>query len=410
MGARTWPNLLSALLRGERARHRRHRLGDGRDHGRQRHAGADRRFRDGAAGQGRDARRARRPGRGHAGQRHPGRAAGGGARRRGRRGRHRRRPGPHGEHLHDGRDHRGRGRASPWSSTATGRPRPPAAPPTCSSTSASRSTSARTAWPARSPRPASASASRPASTPACGTPRSPGASWACPTFFNLLGPLTNPARPPRGRGRLLRPADGAGDGRGVRPPRRLGAGDARRGRPGRVHHGRADPGLDGPRRQGRGVRGGRGRPGPAPQRARPTCAAATPRSTPTWPAGCSPASPARSATPCCSTRRPRSPRTAGFPGDFARDAARRHRPGRRGDRLRRRDRPAGPLGGRRARPPRPPSSAAVERQRTRRANAPRCPASRGSVSNDIRVIPPSERERSHPCENANCAASSATAT
>ena len=35
------------------------------------------------------------------------------------------------------------------------------------------------AWPARSPRPASASASRPVTTRACGTPRSPGASWAC---------------------------------------------------------------------------------------------------------------------------------------------------------------------------------------------------------------------------------------
>ena len=34
-----------------------------------------------------------------------------------------------------------------WSSTATGPPRPPAAPPTCWSTSASRSTSARTRWP-----------------------------------------------------------------------------------------------------------------------------------------------------------------------------------------------------------------------------------------------------------------------
>ena len=34
----------------------------------------------------------------------------------------------------------------------------------------------------------------------------------------------------------------AGDGRGVRRPRRLGAGDARRGRPGRVHHRRARPG------------------------------------------------------------------------------------------------------------------------------------------------------------------------
>ena len=38
MGERTWPNLLTALLRGEELADRRHRLGDGRDHGRHGHA------------------------------------------------------------------------------------------------------------------------------------------------------------------------------------------------------------------------------------------------------------------------------------------------------------------------------------------------------------------------------------
>ena len=170
--------------------------------------------------------------------------------RRGRHRRHRRRPGPHGEHLHHGRARRRRRRASGWSSTATGPPPRPAAPPTCWSASASRSTSARRRWPGASPRPASASASPPASTPGMRHAAVTRREMGVPTVFNFLGPLTNPARPRGRRGRLLRRADGAGDGRGVRRPRRLGAGDARRGRAGRVHHRRADPGLGGRRRHG----------------------------------------------------------------------------------------------------------------------------------------------------------------
>ena len=54
-------------------------------------------------------------------------------------------------------------------------------------------------------RPASASASRRCSTRACGTPAARGASWASPTVFNFLGPLTNPARPAAAGGRLRRP-------------------------------------------------------------------------------------------------------------------------------------------------------------------------------------------------------------
>ena len=138
-----------------------------------------------------------------------------------------------------------------------------------------------------------------------------------PTFFNMLGPLTNPARPDVGRGRLLRPADGAGDGRGLRPARRLGHGDARRGRPGRVHHGGADPDLDGPGRQGRRSRWWTRSTSACPAASRATCGAATPRSTPTPPAGCSPARPARSATPSLLNAAAAFAAHAGFPGDFA---------------------------------------------------------------------------------------------
>ena len=87
---------------------------------------------------------------------------------------------------------RGRRRASGWSSTATAPPRPRAAPPTCWSTSASRSTSARRRSPAASPRPASASASPPGSTPACGTPARARREMGVPTVLQLPRPADQP--------------------------------------------------------------------------------------------------------------------------------------------------------------------------------------------------------------------------
>ena len=87
-----------------------------------------------------------------------------------------------------------------------------------------------------SPRPASGSASRRCSTRRCGTPGRSARELGVPTAMNVLGPLTNPAQPPRRAGRLRRPAAGAGDGRGVRGPRRVGAGGARRRRARRADH------------------------------------------------------------------------------------------------------------------------------------------------------------------------------
>ena len=239
------PARRAAARRG--AGHRRHRLGDGRDHGRRATAGADRR-----RSRWRCAPRARRPASSPAWSRRcsanavPVDAARGRARRRGRRGRHRRRPGPHGQHLHHGGDRGGRRRAYGWSSTATGPPPRCAAPPTCWSTSASRSTSARTRWPAASPRPASASASPPGSTRACGTPAVPRREMGVPTVVQLPRPADQP-------GPARAPARSAASTPRMAPvmaevfaaPRRLGAGDARRGRARRVHHRRADPGLGG---------------------------------------------------------------------------------------------------------------------------------------------------------------------
>ena len=124
MGERTWPHLLSALLRGEELSTAGHRLGDGRDHGRRGHAGADRRLRRRAAGQGRD-RRPSWPAWSRRCSAHavPVDAARRAARsRRRRRRRHRRRPGPHGQHLDDGGASWSPAPGSGWSSTATGPP------------------------------------------------------------------------------------------------------------------------------------------------------------------------------------------------------------------------------------------------------------------------------------------------
>ena len=175
----------------------------------------------------------------------------------------------------------------------------------------------------------------------------PAREMGVPTVFNFLGPLTNPAQPTAGRHRLRRRAHGAGDGRGARRARRLRAAGARRGRAGRVHHHRPDPGLGGhaAARSPRPVLDAadlglpRVRPGrPARRRRRPYNAAVARRMF--WPA-----SPGRSATRCCSTRRPRSPPAAGLSTRRpAGAAAGRHRPRRGRRRLGRRDRPRGPLG------------------------------------------------------------------
>ena len=121
------------------------------------------------------------------------------------------------------------------------------------------------------------------------------------TTFNILGPLTNPARAGGPGDRLRRPADGAGHGRRLRRPRRrrLGLPRGRRARRADHHHHLA--GLAGARRRGHRVdpRPGRPRPGArhdrgaarrrrGPQRRRRTTAARR-------------RDRVRCATPCCST-------------------------------------------------------------------------------------------------------------
>ena len=120
-----------------------------------------------------------------------------------------------------------------------------------------------------------------------------------PTVFNFLGPVANPARPRRAGGRRGRPADGAGDRRRAGRPRLLRAGVPRRRRARRADHDRTVHGLGGARRHGEPDRA---RPGGARHRpvvARTTCAAATRRTTPRWPARCSAASRARCGRRCC---------------------------------------------------------------------------------------------------------------
>ena len=214
-----------------------------------------------------------------------------GARPAARRRRHRRRPVDVGQHLHDGRDRRGRRRRRAWSSTATARPRPSPARPTCSRRSASGSTCRRRGSPRSPTRPASPSASPPPSTRRCGTPPCPRRELGIATTFNFLGPLANPARPAGPGDRLRRRPDGAGAWPASSPRRGVDAW-VFRGDDGldeltttttstvwRVHDGEVTESTRRP-----------GRRSASPGRPPRTCAAATPRTTPTSYAGCSRAS------------------------------------------------------------------------------------------------------------------------
>ena len=101
------------------------------------------------------------------------------------------------------------------------------------------------------------------------------------TAFNILGPLTNPARPQAQAIGCADASDGAGDGGCARSPRRRRVGLPRRRRPGRAHDDHHLDGVGGARRLGGRVDGGprrvRHRPGRAPM----TCAAVRCPTTPT---------------------------------------------------------------------------------------------------------------------------------
>ncbi len=259
MGERTWPNLLVALLRGEEL------------------STADTAWAMGEimAGEATPAQiagfavalraKGETPGEiaglveamlGAAARVDLGAVLGAAAPRRGRRGRHRRRPGAHREHLHDGG-------ASWWPAPGVrvvkhgnraasslvrhrrpaGAPRHPARPRPGRGGPVRRRGRHRLLLRRRG----STRALRHAG-------RCRGARWACRPSFNFLGPLTNPAQPRAGAIGCADPRMAADHGGGLRPPRRLGARDARRGRARRVHHHRADPGLGGRRRHGRASR------------------------------------------------------------------------------------------------------------------------------------------------------------
>ena len=256
--------------------------GHGLDHGRRGDARPDRRAPRGDRRAGRD--------RGRGGGLRPGDArARGAARLAGRRGhlRHRRRRRGHLQHLDRGLV-RGRGlRRARGQARATARPAAPAAAPTCWRRSASASTRR---WPSSSGAldttgwtflfaPKFHASTRHAA--------SPRREMGVRTAFNLLGPLTNPARPegqvvgvPTRRDRAVRRAlpaaarDEAGLGGERERPRRA---DARRPHLGRRARGRRGADVHGRRRRTRVSRAPRSRP----------CAGATRRRTRRSPARCS---------------------------------------------------------------------------------------------------------------------------
>ena len=192
--------------------------------------GPARRLRRAAARQGRDAGRAGRPGADDARPRAAGDDRGPGRRRR----RHRRRPRAHRQHLDDGRARRRR----------VGAPGRQARQPggVLGLRDRRRARGARRRdRPAAGRRGAHRRRGRHRVLLRAGVPRrhaarraAARASWASPTVFNFLGPLTNPARVTAARGRLRRPADGAAHGRGARRARRHRARVPRRRRAGRA--------------------------------------------------------------------------------------------------------------------------------------------------------------------------------
>ena len=188
-----WPVVLGTLMEGEDLDGDRRPRGDGRDPRRRRQPGPDRRLRRGPADEGRDGRRAGGHGRRHA--RRP---------RRGSRSTptgpvidvvgHGRRPCAHDQRQHPRRRSSWPAPAGRCASTATGPPRPRAAPPTCWRPSASRSSSGRVGV---------AACVREARMGFCFAPRYHPAmrhagpsrrDLGIPTAFNILGPLSNPGR------------------------------------------------------------------------------------------------------------------------------------------------------------------------------------------------------------------------
>ena len=380
VGGRSWPSVLTALMAGRGTLVRRHRLGHGRGHGRERVRGPAGRVRGAAARQGRDARRARRAGTHDARPGHAvGRPVAGGRHRRDGRG-----PRAHRQHLDDGGARRRGVRDVRWSSTATGRRPRPAGRPTCSRSSASSSTSAPDGVARDLRRGRDRVLLRPGIPPRH-APRGRAASRDRGADRVQLPGSADQPRPDRGRrDRLCRPADGAGHGRSVLAR----AGRHRAGvpwgrRPRRADHHHHLERLDGGRRAGRA---GNRRPGrrSASQRSRPTsCAAGDPRIQRRGRArGAGRDVAAAPATPSCSTPRRRSrPSTRPF---AVADAVLALAPV---------DRSTPPWPTRACRPRREP--------RSTRAPQPRCsgagstsshaarPATRPDASADLRVVRPS---------------------
>ena len=215
---------------------------------------------------------------------------------------HRRRPVVLGEHLHDGRDRGGRrrrhrGQARQPVGLVEGRqrrraraarhPARPARPPT---------------WPGSPARPGItfcfAAAFHPALRHAAGARSELGVGHQ----LQLPRPDRQPGQPGRPGDRLRRPADGAGDGRRVRPPRRRRLGVPRRRRSRRADHDH-DARACGRSAGARSPSTPSTRPRSASPRGPPRgCAVRTRRTTPTSCAACWPARPGRCATPYCSTR------------------------------------------------------------------------------------------------------------